>query len=238
MLKLHACAGRARGERLRADARTYGDRLALVFRTTVPVERFWIHGRTLTVTRSVSLVVFLTVNVPTPPRLAVVSTDSGRDRTRRPAARPAPRGAESSALGDDAAGRGPRDGKAEGAGDQPTPSELHFGYLLDSLLIRAGLRYGVSVDSVTKNDLAVAASGLGLDLLAQVDRGLGPCDRLAPAREQRLHRRRRGLERRLAHARLQRQRQQLRAVGQTARASSPRRPRRRRATAASCCRWR
>src|ERR1700754_3099411 len=34
-------------------------------------------------------------------------------------------------LGDHhAAGRGPRDTKAEGAGHEPTPSELHFGYLL------------------------------------------------------------------------------------------------------------
>ena len=64
---------RSPGARLNVcgDARTYGDRLARVFSTTAPVERFWIHGRTLTVTRMVSLVVFLIVTVPTAPRLAV-----------------------------------------------------------------------------------------------------------------------------------------------------------------------
>ena len=58
-------------------ARTYGDRLARVLSTTPPVARFWIHGRTLTVTRIVSLVVFLTVTEPTVPRFAVFSTSAG-----------------------------------------------------------------------------------------------------------------------------------------------------------------
>ena len=108
--------------------------------------RFWIHGRTLTVTRIVSLVVFLTVIVPTAPRFAVVSTEAGvietppcwaACATRRRVVR----------AGDHAAGRGPRDGKAEGAGDQPTPNELHFGYLLVSLSGRT------SVESVTRTTL-------------------------------------------------------------------------------------
>ena len=46
-------------------ARTYGDRLARVLSTTLPLARFWIQGRTLTVTRMVSLVVFLMVTEPT-----------------------------------------------------------------------------------------------------------------------------------------------------------------------------
>ena len=58
--------------------------------------RFWIHGRTVTVTRSVSFVVFLTVNVPTVPRLAVVSTVAGVIETP-PCWAAWARGAESSA---------------------------------------------------------------------------------------------------------------------------------------------
>ena len=134
-------------------ARTYGVRLARLLSTTAAVERFWLHGRTVTVTRSVSLVVFLTVNVPTEPRLAVASTVAGRDRdaallgslgTRRRVVR----------LSDHTAGRGPHDGKAESAGDKPTRSALHFRYLLGFLFQVFGRRrYGVSVESVTSTSL-------------------------------------------------------------------------------------
>ena len=75
---------------------TYGDRFARLLRTTAAVERFWLHGRTVTVTRSVSFVVFLTVNVPTEPRLAVVSTVAGEIETP-PCWAAWARGAESSA---------------------------------------------------------------------------------------------------------------------------------------------
>ena len=63
---------------------------------TWPVERFWLHGRIVTVTRSVSLVVFLTVNEPTVPRLAVASTRAGVIETP-PCWAACARGAESSA---------------------------------------------------------------------------------------------------------------------------------------------
>src|SRR5262245_11756029 len=56
---------------------TYADRLARVLSTTLPLARFWIHGRTLTVTRMVSLVVFLTVTEPMLPFFAVFSTTAG-----------------------------------------------------------------------------------------------------------------------------------------------------------------
>src|SRR4051794_17966797 len=56
---------------------TYGDRFARLLMATPPVARFWLHGRIVTVTRSVSLVVFLTVYEPTVPRLAVASTRAG-----------------------------------------------------------------------------------------------------------------------------------------------------------------
>src|SRR5215217_5143371 len=75
---------------------TYGERFARLFRTTAAVERFWLQGRTVTVTRSVSLVVFLTVNVPTEPRLAVASTVAGEIETP-PCWAACARGAESSA---------------------------------------------------------------------------------------------------------------------------------------------
>ena len=58
-------------------ARTYGVSDAFLFSATAAVVRFWIHGRTTTVTRSVSFVVFLTVNVPTVPRFAVCSSTAG-----------------------------------------------------------------------------------------------------------------------------------------------------------------
>ena len=61
-------------------ARTYGERFAFLLMATAAVVRFWIHGRTVTVTFRVFLVVFLTVNVPTVPFLAVVSMQRGRDR--------------------------------------------------------------------------------------------------------------------------------------------------------------
>jgi hypothetical protein len=48
-----------------------------LFSATAAVDRFWIQGRTVTVTRSVSRVVFLTVNVPTVPRRAVRSIAAG-----------------------------------------------------------------------------------------------------------------------------------------------------------------
>src|SRR4051794_14789651 len=47
------------------------------FAWTTPVVRFWAHGRTRTVTFSVSLVVFLTVTDPSLPLRAVCSTVSG-----------------------------------------------------------------------------------------------------------------------------------------------------------------
>ena len=103
-----------------------------MLRTTAAVERFWLHGRTVTVTRSVSFVVFLTVNVPTEPRLAVASTVAGVIETP-PCWAACARGAESSAWSDHTARRGPHDGKAESAGDKPTPSALHFGISLVSV---------------------------------------------------------------------------------------------------------
>ena len=60
---------------------TYGERFARLLMATPPVERFWLHGRIVTVTRNVSLVLFLTVNEPTVPRLAVVSTRAGEIET-------------------------------------------------------------------------------------------------------------------------------------------------------------
>ena len=75
---------------------TYGERFARLLRATMAVDRFWFHGRTVTVTRSVPRVVFLTVNLPTEPRLAVVSTVAGEIETP-PCWAACARGAESSA---------------------------------------------------------------------------------------------------------------------------------------------
>ena len=116
--------------------------------------RFWIHGRTVTVTRSVSFVVFLTVNVPTVPRLAVGLDSGGRDRDAALLGGLCPRRRVVRLSSDHTAGRGPCDGKAESAGDKPTPSALHFGISL--FLLRVVLEapcYGVSVESVTSTTL-------------------------------------------------------------------------------------
>ena len=58
-------------------ARTYGVSDARRLAETAAVVRFCVHGRTVTVTRSVSRVEFLTVNEPTVPRRAVRSTVAG-----------------------------------------------------------------------------------------------------------------------------------------------------------------
>src|SRR3954452_3906372 len=77
-------------------ARTYGVRFAPLLTSTPAVARFCTHGRTVTVTFKVSLVVFLTVNFPTLPRLAVLSTRAGEMDTP-PVWAAWARGAESSA---------------------------------------------------------------------------------------------------------------------------------------------
>jgi len=115
-----------------------------VFRTTVPVERFWIHGRTLIVTRIVSLVVFLTVMLPTPPRLAVVSTEAGVMDTP-PCCAARATGAESSAL----AMTLPVAVPATARPRAPATSRLLTSFTSGISLVL----YGVSVDSVTKKTL-------------------------------------------------------------------------------------
>src|SRR3954447_4783423 len=60
----------------RDDARTYRDSVVRVSTITLP-KSSWRHGRTVIVTRSVSLVVLLTVSEPTVPRLAVCSRAAG-----------------------------------------------------------------------------------------------------------------------------------------------------------------
>src|SRR5690349_22108754 len=133
------------------EARTYGDRLARVFRTTPPVLRFWIHGRTLIVTRIVSLVVFLTVIVPTAPRLAVRSTDAGVMDTP-PCCAACATGADSSAR----AMTLPVAVPATARPRAPATSRLLTSFTSVSpclYLIRGACAYGVSVESVTSSTL-------------------------------------------------------------------------------------
>ena len=68
---------KVRLEEVERYERPMKNRLAFRFGETTAVERFWLHGRIVTVTRNVSFVVFLTVNVPTEPRLAAASTVAG-----------------------------------------------------------------------------------------------------------------------------------------------------------------
>src|SRR3954451_17435317 len=60
----------------REFARTYFDSVERMSMTTLP-KSSWRHGRTVTVTRSVSLVVLFRVKEPTVPRLAVCSSAAG-----------------------------------------------------------------------------------------------------------------------------------------------------------------
>src|SRR3954454_3590883 len=184
---------------------TYGERFARLLRATAAVVRFWLHGRTVTVTRSVSLVVFLTVNLPTDPRLAVISTVAGEIETP-PCWAVCARGAESCAW---AAITSPATDPTTARLRAPATSRLLARFTSRSpwLLFRVvreapgSRRLGGKRD---QHELVVVAGRPLRDLLAQLDADLRAGHRVAPPLQQRIGRAFQRLEGSLADRRLQR----------------------------------